>query len=76
MLPLLGVATGPTAGIVTGASLALLLTLDVIAVVAVVATLRGLWRLQHPRRWRYLPLAVALTLLVGLFFVIDARVLV
>ncbi len=59
MLPLLGVATGPTAGIVTGASFALLLTLDVIAVVAVVATLRGLWRLQHPAagatcplRWR------------------------
>jgi hypothetical protein len=76
MLPLLGVATGAAAGIVTGASLALLLTVDVIAVVAVVATLRRLWRLQHPRRWYYLPLAVALTLLVGLFFVVDARVLV
>lgn len=76
MLPLLGVATGAGAGVVTGASLALLLTLDVLAVVAIVATLRGLWRLQHPRRWYYLPLAVALTLLVGLFLVNDARVVV
>lgn len=76
VLPLLGIASGATLGIVTGAALALLLTLDVIAVVAIVATLRRLWRLQHPRRWHYLPLALALTLLVGLFFVIDARVLV
>jgi hypothetical protein len=76
LLPLLGVATGATVGIVTGAALALLLTLDVIAVVAIVATLRRLWRLQHPRRWQYLPLALMLAVLVGLFFVIDARVLV
>jgi hypothetical protein len=76
VLPLLGIATGATIGIVTGAALALLLTLDVIAVVAIVAMLRRLWRLQHPRRWQYLPLALALGVLVGLFFVIDARVLV
>jgi hypothetical protein len=76
LLPLLAVATGATAGIVAGAALALLLTLDAIAVVALAATLRRLWRLQHPRRWQYLPVALALTLLVGLFFVIDARVLV
>jgi hypothetical protein len=75
LLPLLGVATGAAVGIVTGAALALLLTLDVIAVVAIVATLRRLWRLQHPRRWQYLPLALTLAVLVGLFFVIDARVL-
>jgi hypothetical protein len=75
LLPLLGVATGATVGIVTGAALALLLTLDVIAVVAIVATLRRFWRLQHPRRCHYLPLALALTLLIGLFFVNDARVL-
>jgi hypothetical protein len=76
VLPLLGVATGATVGIVTGAALGVLLTLDVVAVVAIVATLRRLWRLQHPRRWQYLPLALALAVLVGLFSVIDARVLV
>jgi hypothetical protein len=76
VLPLLGIATGATIGIVTGAALALLLTLDVIAVVAIVATLRRLWRLQHPRRWQYLPLALTMAVLVAVFFVIDARVLV
>jgi hypothetical protein len=47
-----------------------------LAVVAIAATLRRLWRLQHPCRWQYLPVALALTLLIGLFVVIDARVLV
>jgi hypothetical protein len=75
LLPLAGVATGATLGVVTGAALAILVTLDVIAVVAVVATLRRLWRVQHPRRWRYLPLALALTLLIAIFFANDARVL-
>jgi hypothetical protein len=75
VLPLAGVATGATLGVVTGTALALLLLLDVIAVVAIVATLRRLWRVQHPRRWRYLPLALALTLLVAIFFANDARLL-
>ena len=51
VLPLLGVATG--------AALGILLTVDMIAAIAIVATLRRLWRLQHPAagstcwwRWR------------------------
>jgi hypothetical protein len=48
----------------------------VIAIVAIVATLRRLWRVRHPRRWQYVPVALTLAVLVGLFFVIDARVLV
>lgn len=75
VVPLLGVATGTTIGVVTGAALGLLLTLDVIALIAIVATLRRLWRLRHPRRWPYLPVALALGVLVGFFFVNDARVL-
>lgn len=75
LLPLAGIATGATLGVVTGTALALLLILDVIAVAAIVATLRRLWRVQHPRRWRYLPLALALTLLVAVFFANDVRVL-
>jgi hypothetical protein len=67
VLPLLGVTTGGTLGI--------LLLLDVIAAIAIVATLRRLWRLQHPRRWQYLAAALALAVLVGIFFVNDARVL-
>jgi hypothetical protein len=75
VLPLIlpvAVATGATAGIVTGAAIGLLLTLDVIAAIAIVVTVRRLWRLHHAR-WRYLPVALALAVLVGYFFVTDAR---
>ncbi|MGH2350735.1 MAG: hypothetical protein ACRDJN_03865 [Chloroflexota bacterium] len=72
-LPLLGIATSGTLGIITGAALGVLLTLDVIAAIAIVATLRRLWRSQHPRRWQYLPVALALAVLVGFFLVNDAR---
>jgi hypothetical protein len=75
VLPLLGAATGAAGGIVTGAALGILLILDVIAVISIVATLRWLWRHQHPRRWRYLPLALVLTVLVAIFFMNDLRVL-
>lgn len=75
VLPLAGVATTATSGIGTGAALGILLTLDVIAGITIVATLRRLWRLQHPYRWLYLPLALVLAVLVGIFFVIDARLL-
>ena len=75
VLPLLGVATSATLGIVTGAALGILLTLDVIATIAIVATLRRLWQLHHPRRWQYLPAALALAVVIGFFFVTDARVL-
>jgi hypothetical protein len=47
----------------------------VIAAISIVATLRWLWRVQHPRRWQYLPLALGLALPVGLLFVNGARVL-
>lgn len=75
VLPLVGVGASATLGIVTGAALAILLTLDVIAVIVIVATLRRLWRTQHPRRWQYLPVALVLAVLVGLFFMNDVRVL-
>jgi hypothetical protein len=75
-LPLLGVATGATVGTVTWAAFGLLVALDVVTVGAIVASLRRLWRFQHPRRWQYLPVAVVLTLLVAVFLVNDARVLV
>ena len=75
VLPLLGVGASATLGIVTGAALGILLTLDAMAAIAIVATLRRLWRLQHPRRWQYLAVALALAVLIAFFFVNDARVL-
>ncbi len=75
VLPFLGVATSAMLGIVTGAALGILLTLDVIAAITIVTTLRRLWRLQHPRRWQYVLVALALAVLIGFFFANDARVL-
>jgi hypothetical protein len=61
----------PLLEVVTGAALGLLLFFDAVAAISIVATFRRLWRLQHPRRWQYLP--VALAVLAGSFFVRDAR---
>lgn len=65
----------PLLGIVTGAGLGIVLLLDVIAAIAIVATLRQLWRCQHSRRWQYLPVALTLAVLLGISFMNDARVL-
>jgi hypothetical protein len=75
MLPLLAVGLGATPGIVAGVALGVLLILDVSAILSIAATLRWLWRHQHPRRWQYLPVALALTVLVAAFFLNDMRVL-
>ncbi|WP_395110183.1 hypothetical protein [Actinomadura sp. SCN-SB] len=69
--PLLGIAPGATLDVVTGAALGVLLTLDVIAAVSIVVTLRRLWRVQHPRRWQYVPVAATLLMLVGYFLLSD-----
>ena len=58
VLPLLGVATSATLGIVTGAALGIILILDVIAVIAIVATVRRCGGSNIPAagstcRWRW-----------------------
>lgn len=67
--------TGRCAGIVSGAALTVLAILDLIAVIAIVATLRWLWWERHPRRWQYLPVAVALAALIAFLLTYDIRVL-
>jgi hypothetical protein len=67
VLPLLGVATGAALGVV--------LVLDGLAVISIVAAVRRLWCLRHPRRWQYLPVAVTLIAVVVVMAVSDARAL-
>lgn len=67
VLPLIGIATGVAFGVG--------LALDVVAAVSIVTTLRQLWRLQHPRRWQYLPMAAALVATFVFFLVSDVRYL-
>jgi ABC-type iron transport system FetAB permease component len=64
-LPLLGLAVGAARGIT--------LVLDVIAVIAAVTSLRRMWAVQHPQRWRYLLIAVGVIVFAGVFIAIDAR---
>lgn len=65
----------PLAGIASGAALAVLLVLDVIAGITIVSTLRRLWRAEDPRRWQYLLMALGMTVLIGFFFFTDVRVM-
>jgi ABC-type iron transport system FetAB permease component len=65
----------PLIGIASGAALSILLVLDVIAAIAIITTLRRLWRVQHASRWQYLLLAMGLALLLGVFFVTDITVI-
>jgi hypothetical protein len=67
VLPLLGIATDAALGVVV--------ILDAVAVVSIVASIRRMWQLRHPRRWRYLPLALTLIALVVVVFVNDTRAL-
>lgn len=68
-------AAGAALGIVTSVALGVLLVLDVIAAISILAAFRRLWRGQRQRRWWYVPTAMVLAFLVGLFFVRDAQLL-
>jgi hypothetical protein len=70
-LPLLGASTATLFTVATGAALAILVTLDLIAIAAIITTLRRLWRCQHPRRWPCLGLALLLIALVVLMLAND-----
>src|SRR5215204_3752217 len=63
-LPLLGLAAGTARGIT--------IVFDVIAVVATITSLRRLWAVQHPQRWRYLMIAVGVLAVTAMFLAIDA----
>jgi hypothetical protein len=65
----------PVAGIAAAAATGLLLMLDAVAAVAIVSTLRRLWRMQHPGRWQYLAGALFLLALVAFFLLNDMAVL-
>jgi hypothetical protein len=64
-LPLLGLAVGAARGITV--------VLDVIAVIAAITSLRRMWAVQHPQRWRYLLIAVGVIVFAGVFIAIDTR---
>jgi hypothetical protein len=77
VLPILATAlVGVWRGMVTGLVLALLLVLDVAGITSIAVAVRGTFRERHPHRRWYLLAALALTAVIVVFFVNDARLLV
>jgi hypothetical protein len=62
-LPLLGMAAGDARAIT--------LACDIVAVVAAITSLRRMWAVQSPQRWRYLMITCGVLAFAGLFLVID-----
>lgn len=54
----------PLIGLTTGASLPLVILLDILAIVLLVRSLRYFWRTRHPRRFDMLPLTGVIFALV------------
>jgi hypothetical protein len=68
LLPML-----PLLGIVSGRSLGIMALLDIIAIGSLGLGLRRFWQARHPRRWEYLALAVAISLVIAVFLWFDLR---
>jgi hypothetical protein len=65
----------PVIGLAGGYSLGVVLILDLIALVAVVTSLRRVWRTRWAGRWRYLPLAGLALFMIGAFLALDLGLL-
>src|SRR5262245_40299786 len=48
----------PFIGVLTGAARGITVAFDLVAMVAIVASVRRFWAARHPQRWRYLALAL------------------
>ncbi len=67
LLPLIGLASNLSLGIVT--------VLDLAALVLVTTSLRQLWKARHPRRWTFLPLAMIVVVMVAVLLWFDVQAL-
>ncbi|NJM06123.1 hypothetical protein HC891_07855 [Candidatus Gracilibacteria bacterium] len=56
VLPLVGLAGDFSIGVV--------MLLDLVALTAIVYSMRRLWQLNHPQRWSFLPMALAIVVLI------------
>jgi hypothetical protein len=63
----------PLLGLAVGAGRWITVVLDIIAVISAVISLRRMWSVQHPQRWRYLLIAVGVIVFAGVFIAIDTR---
>ncbi|MEO1288724.1 MAG: hypothetical protein AAFV93_13230 [Chloroflexota bacterium] len=66
----------PLIGVATNATIPLLLAVNVLAVISVVFSLRRFWQVEYTYRGHYLAVAVVIFALLGLFTILDLRVLI
>lgn len=63
----------PLIGLAGDFSVAISLTINIVAIIAIVFSLRRFWQIDYRRKWQYLPVAlVALVMLVA-FIILDVQ---
>jgi ABC-type iron transport system FetAB permease component len=64
----------PLLGIVSGQQFGLLVALDLVALVAILLSVRRFWQARHPRRWEYLAVAAVALVVMLVFLAFDLPV--
>ncbi|MFQ3646242.1 MAG: hypothetical protein SNJ54_07250 [Anaerolineae bacterium] len=65
----------PLIGIASSAALPITLTINIIAIVSIVASLRRFWRIRYARRFEYLAVAVVALIIMTAFIVMEVSLL-
>jgi len=65
----------PLLGFTLQVSLNIGIAIDLIALVALLFSLRQIWQARHPRRWSYLTLALVVVFAIGVFLAFDFHLL-
>jgi hypothetical protein len=61
----------PIVGLASDASIGVVLLLDAVALGSIGYSLWRLWRMRHPQRWRFVPLAALAALVIVAFLAVD-----
>jgi ABC-type iron transport system FetAB permease component len=64
----------PLLGIVSGQRFGIMVALDLVALAAIIFSVRRFWQVRHPRRWEYLLLACVAIIVMIVFLVFDLGV--
>jgi hypothetical protein len=65
----------PLIGIASAAALPITLTINVIAIVSIVMSLRRFWKIRYARRFEYLAVAVVALIIMTAFIVMEVSLL-
>ncbi len=65
----------PLVGLTTDAAVPLTLTINIVALISVLYSLRRFWQINYKHKWQYLPIAATAVLILGAFIVLDIHAL-